>query len=148
MKWNVTKHGKQRVLKDEKKQIAAILTLEAQTPTIECQGKTYPVQVEPQAHTISLKLAQIGEGQLIWNGKEDGIWALRPPVYEQAEVHFGAFDGQLCCRGVRCQIQKAGHVIGHLQPNQIEMEEQDPLLAAFLMLVFSRMIEEKDILLV
>ena len=148
MKWNVTKHGKQRILKDEKKQTAVILTLEAQTPVIEYQGKTYSVQVERQAHTISLKLVPMGEGNLIWNGKEDGIWALRPPVYEQAEIRFGDFIGQLCCRGVRCQIEKAGPVIGHLQTHQIEMEESDPLLAAFLMLVFSRMIEEKDIMLV
>ena len=35
MKWNVTKHGKQRILKDEQKQTAAILTLAAQTPVIE-----------------------------------------------------------------------------------------------------------------
>lgn len=148
MKWNVVKHGKQRELKDEKKQTAALLRLEGQNALIECSGQTQTVQLDAQPHAITLTLSPQLEGKLIWNGKENGIWALRPPVYEEAEVRYGSEVFRLRCRGVRCQILKQDHVIGWIQPNQIESDEPDPLLAAFLILVHCRMIEEKDCLLV
>ena len=145
MKYHIEKQGRCRILTDEQHRPVARLILGVNEGEL-ITDRHIAVRICEKAEQLLIQTDGHGHGCLTHPGCQSGVWALRPPAYEQAELWLGSHHLQLKVTGLQAVLSEDHQIIGYLNPHSLQLQRQIPGLAVYAAFVYCWMMEDKRFL--